>query len=139
MTLALDSAIFGDLFTDPEVSQLFSDEAYVRALLAVEGALARVQGTLGIIPESAAAEISDGADPNRIEIGALTDGTVRSGFPITGLIEQLRKQISAENEGYVHYGPTTQDIMDTATVLQLHAATALLQDRLTDQIGRAHV
>ncbi|HEY7168736.1 MAG TPA: 3-carboxy-cis,cis-muconate cycloisomerase [Candidatus Binatia bacterium] len=132
MTLVLDSAIFGDLFTDADVSQLFSDEAYVRAFLAVEGALARTQGKLGIIPEAAATEISDAADPSNIEISALNAGTLRSGFPIIALTEQLRKKVNAENAGYVHFGATTQDIMDTAAVLQLHAATALLNDRLAE-------
>src|ERR1043165_731671 len=134
MTLALDSAIFGDLFSDPEVSQLFSDEAYLRALLAVEGALARTQGKLGIIPEAAAGEISAAAELNNIDIGALTIGTLRSGIPITALVEQLRKHVAPESAGHVHFGATTQDIMDTATVLQLHAAAALLSDRLVELI-----
>jgi 3-carboxy-cis,cis-muconate cycloisomerase len=130
MTMALDSSIFGPLFTDSEVSQFFTDEAYVRALVAVEAALARAEGRVGVIPQAAAEEISRAIDAKKIDVQTLSNGTVRSGFPIIALVQELRKTVTAEAAPYVHWGATTQDIIDTACVLQLHAANSLFDDRL---------
>jgi len=130
MPTALDSQIFGPLFIDSEVAQLFTDEAYIRALVAVEAALARAEARLGVIPQGAAEQISSVAEANRIDIGALSRGTLRSGFPIIALVEEIRKAVGEEVAPYVHWGATTQDIMDTACMLQIHAAGSLLDDRL---------
>jgi 3-carboxy-cis,cis-muconate cycloisomerase len=130
MPTPLDSQIFGPLFSDPEIAQLFTDEAYVRALVAVEAALARAEARVGVIPQEAAEQISNAADANKIDIGALTKGTLRSGFPIIALVEEIRRSVGAEAAPYVHWGATTQDIMDTACMLQVHAAGSLLDDRL---------
>ena len=61
---------------------------------------------------------------------ALTAGTIRSGFPIIALVQQLRKQVSAEAAPYIHWGATTQDIMDTACVLQLRGAMQIFGKRI---------
>ena len=121
---ALDSAIFSPLFSDAEISALLTDEVFVSALVEVEVALARAQARVGVIPAAAAEQISrvKAAD---IDITALTKGTIRSGFPIIALVEQLRGQAGAEAGPYVHWGATTQDIMDTACVLQIRAAIQL--------------
>jgi len=139
MTTALDSSIFGPLFLDPEIARLFNDEAYVRALVEVETALARAEARLNIIPSSAAEQICNAAKAAKIDHTALTKGTVRSGFPIIALVQELRKIVGAEAAPYVHWGATTQDIMDTACVLQLHAASSLFEERLAElaqQLGQ---
>ena len=130
MTTALDSSIFGPLFIDPEIARLFNDEAYVRALVAVETALARAEARVGVIPSSAAEQIEKSADAKKIDTAALARGTVRSGFPIIALVQEIRALVGPEAAPYVHWGATTQDIMDTARILQVHAATSLLDDRL---------
>ena len=132
MPTVFDSTIFAPLFTDPEIAPLFTDESYVRALVAVEAALARAEGRVGVIPQPAADEISSAADPKKIDVQALSQGTVRSGFPIIALVNELRKAVGIEAAPYVHWGATTQDIMDTACVLQLHATTSILDERLAD-------
>jgi 3-carboxy-cis,cis-muconate cycloisomerase len=119
MTTTLDSKIFGPLFCDSEINDLLTEEAYVRALVEVETALARAEGRLGVIPSSAAEQISNRAQWNKIDIEALVRGTVRSGFPIIALVQELRKAVGMEAAAYVHWGATTQDIMDTAGSLQL--------------------
>src|SRR5207253_2912560 len=129
---ALDSTIFGPLFIDSEIAQFFTDDAYVRALVEVETALARAEGRVGVIPQSAAEEISRAIDVKKIDLQAVSKGTVRSGFPIIALVQELRKAVGAEAGPYVHWGATTQDIMDTACVLQLHAASTLINDRLAE-------
>ena len=81
MTTTLDSKIFGPLFGDSEINELLTDQAYVRALVEVETALARAEARLGVIPSSAAEQICSGAQWNKIDIAALAKGTARSGVP----------------------------------------------------------
>jgi 3-carboxy-cis,cis-muconate cycloisomerase len=121
MVTPLDSAIFAPLFSDNEIAALFTDGAYVGALVEVEAALARAQAKVGVIPSAAAERISK-VPAVKIDIGALSKGAIRSGFPIVALVQELRKQAGAETAPYVHWGATTQDIMDTACVLQIRAA-----------------
>ncbi len=127
----LDSAIFGPLFSDEEIALLLTDDAFVRALVEVEIALARAEARAGVIPPSAAEQIAK-ARAGEIEIAALTQGTLRSGFPIIALVQELRKQVSAVAAPYVHWGATTQDIMDTACVLQLRTIIELITKRISE-------
>jgi 3-carboxy-cis,cis-muconate cycloisomerase len=129
MTSTLDSAIFAPLFNDEEISSLFSDDAFVRGLVEVEIALARAEARVGVIPAGVAEQIA-GASADKIDVAALTKGTARSGFPIIALVNELRKQVGAEAAPYVHWGATTQDIMDTGCVLQLRGAIGLIRARL---------
>ena len=130
MISTLDSKIFGTLFGDAEISQVLTDESYVRALVEVETALARAEARVGVIPQAAANQIANAADANRIDLEALARGTARSGFPIIALVQEIRKAVGGEAASYVHWGATTQDIMDTACVLQLRAAIKLYKERL---------
>ncbi|HEU4345729.1 MAG TPA: 3-carboxy-cis,cis-muconate cycloisomerase [Candidatus Binatia bacterium] len=130
MTTALDSAIFGPLFTDAELASLFTDDAYVEALIEVEVALARAEARLGIIPSAAAEQIATTVTANKPDIAMLAQGTVRSGFPIIALVQELRRIVGTEAGPYLHWAATTQDIMDTAFVLQLRSAIKLFKDRI---------
>lgn len=134
MATPLDSAIFKPLFTDDEISALLSDPALVRALVDVEVALAQAQARAGIIPAKAAKQIAK-AGAEKVDMAALIQGAVRSGFPIIALVQELRKQAGPDAAPFVHWGATTQDIMDTACVLQLRSAIKLLRARL-DEIAR---
>jgi len=132
MTTTLDSKIFGPLFGDSEINELLTDEAYVRALVEVEIALARAEARLGVIPSGAAEQICSGAQWNKIDIAALAKGTTRSGVPIIALVQEIRRVVGGEAAPYVHWGATTQDIMDTACVLQLRAALKLYKEKLVE-------
>src|SRR6266478_2392231 len=118
MTTTLDSKIFGPLFGDSEINELLTDEAYVRALVEVEIALARAEARLGVIPSGAAEQICSGAQWNKIDIVAL--------------VQEIRRVVGGEAAPYVHWGATTQDIMDTACVLQLRAALKLYKEKLVE-------
>ena len=131
MTNPLDSAIFAPLFSDLEIAALLTDQAYVRALVEVEAALARAQAKLGVIPSTAAERISK-VQAEKIDTGALSKGVIRSGFPIIALVQQLREQAGEEGAPYVHWGATTQDIMDTACVLQIRAAIQIFKRRILE-------
>ncbi len=129
MATPLDSAIFKPLFIDEEIAAVLSDVAFVRALVEVEVALARAEARAGVIPAKAAEQITK-VSPDNVDIALLTQGTVRSGFPIIALVQELRKQIGPKAAPFIHWGATTQDIMDTACVLQLRSAIKILRARL---------
>ena len=133
MSTPFDSVIFKPLFSDDEVATLLGDGAFVNALVRVEIALARAEARAGIIPEVAAERIAE-IEAARIDIARLAAGTARSGFPIIALVQELRKQAGADAAPFVHWGATTQDIMDTACVLQLRAITDVLRARLLEVI-----
>jgi 3-carboxy-cis,cis-muconate cycloisomerase len=132
MTTALDSKFLGPLFGDSEINELLTDEAYVRALVEVETALARAESKVGVIPSAAAATISSKAQLSKIDIAALAKGTARSGFPIIALVQELRKAVGGEAASYVHWGATTQDIMDTAGSLQLRGVVRWFKTRIIE-------
>ena len=136
MTLALDSKIFGPLFSDPEIAGLFDDAAFLRAMLEVEGALARVEASLGIIPVSAGERISEICRTAVLDPQQIGQGTWRDGVPVISLVKALREAVGEEWAPYVHWGATTQDIVDTANVLQIRSAIQVMEQRLAALIGR---
>lgn len=115
-----DSPLMGQMFPTGEVGRLFSDTAEVRAMLLVEGNLAKVQGDLGVIPEMSARAIARASMEIQIDPGALAAETGRSGVSVPALVAAFRKEMSApEHAQFVHWGATSQDIMDTALMLRL--------------------
>jgi 3-carboxy-cis,cis-muconate cycloisomerase len=125
-----DSKIFSPLFSDPEIEVVFSDEVFVRRMLDVETALAKVQGSLGIIPAETAVRIEAAAAELIIDYPAMQAGIEKAGVPVIELVRQLRNQAGKNAADYVHWGATTQDIMDTARVLQIRDALAIMEASL---------
>jgi 3-carboxy-cis,cis-muconate cycloisomerase len=125
-----DSRLLSALFNDPELAALFTDEALVRQMLAVEAALATVEGRLGVIPEAEAAQIASAAATLRVNIPEMQAGMEKAGVPVIELVRQLRARAGDKAADYVHWGATTQDIVDTAVILQARVALILLEDRL---------
>ncbi len=126
-SLVFGSKLYGEMFSTAQMNSLFSDEAIVQRYLDVEVALAQVQARLGIIPAEAATAISESADINRIDWQTLSERTQIVGYPILPLVEQLSSWPKGNLGQYCHWGATTQDIMDTADVLQIKAAIALVE------------
>ncbi|MEE8546216.1 MAG: 3-carboxy-cis,cis-muconate cycloisomerase [Alphaproteobacteria bacterium] len=118
----LDSELFGALFGDPAVAACFSDEARLRSLLEVEAALARVEARLGVIPAAAAERIAACAELERLDRAEIRAGVERDGVPVIALVQSLREAVGADAAPYVHWGASSQDIMDSGLVLQLGAA-----------------
>lgn len=131
---AADSIIFGTLFGDAQIAETFSDEQFVRRLLQVEAALARVQADLEIIPAEAGQAIASQAATLQVDLERLRAGTEKSGIPVIELVRQLREEIGGQAATYVHWGATSQDIMDTALVLQLRSALRPIEERLQSLI-----
>ncbi|MGQ9366433.1 class-II fumarase/aspartase family protein [Azospirillum sp. ST 5-10] len=126
---ALDSPLFGGSFVDAEMRAIFSHRAYIARCVETEAALAAAQARLGIIPAEAAAGIAAGCAAPELDLERLARDTEIVGYPILPLVEQLVAQLG-EAGRYLHWGATTQDIMDTATVLQVRDALALIRRRL---------
>jgi 3-carboxy-cis,cis-muconate cycloisomerase len=99
-------------------------------MLDVEVALASVQARLGLIPADAAAAIAGAALFERLDLDELAEGTRRAGLPIVNLVEQLIRLAGPACGEFVHWGSTSQDIMDTALVLQVRAALDLVESDL---------
>jgi 3-carboxy-cis,cis-muconate cycloisomerase len=124
---ALDSLIFRDIFSTEAMRRIFSDEQRTAYYLEIEAALARVQGRLGIIPAEAAREIEAKCRIEKIDLNKLKQQTERIGYPILGVVQQI-VAICAKGLGeWCHWGATTQDITDTATVMQIRAALDLVE------------
>ena len=125
------SALYGQLFPTGATGRLFTDSAEIRAMLLVEGALAKAQGQLGIIPEISAAAIDRAAREVQIDPGALADATGQNGVSVPGLVAAFRKAMEApEHAQYIHWGATSQDIIDTGLMLRLRQALMLAEDDL---------
>src|SRR5215212_644316 len=103
MTTALDSTIFGPLFCDEEINQHLSDEAYVRALVEVEVALARAEARVTVIPSEPAQQIAKVSAAD-IDLAALAKGALRSGFPVIALVQELKRLVGPAAAVYVHWG-----------------------------------
>jgi 3-carboxy-cis,cis-muconate cycloisomerase len=126
----IDSAVFRDIFSTEAMRGVFSDENRVQKYLDFEGALARAQARLGIIPKEAAEEICRHCHAAEIDFAKLKSGTERIGYPVLPVVQQL---VGLCREGlgeWCHWGATTQDITDTATVLQIREALTLIERHL---------
>ncbi len=121
----LDSFLFRDAFGTPAMRDVFSDRATVERYIEVEIALARAEATCGVIPQDAADAIAAGARFETLDLDRLRQETDNVGYPILPLVHQMVEHCGAGSR-YVHWGATTQDIMDTATVLQFRAALSII-------------
>ncbi|MCG7493582.1 hypothetical protein [Thalassobius sp. Cn5-15] len=125
------SELYNRLFPVGEVGKLFTDTAEVRAMLLVEGALAKVQGDLGLIPTESAAFIHRSAMELQVDPGGLAANTAKVGSTVPAMVEAFAKLMEApEHAAHLHFGATAQDISDTAQMLRLrqfltHAGKAL--------------
>jgi 3-carboxy-cis,cis-muconate cycloisomerase len=126
-----DSVLFRDMFGTDEMRAVFADEALIGRYIEVEVALARAQARLGIVPKRAAEAIEAASHSIQIDFDKLRRETEIVGYPILPLVHQL-SEAAGEAGRYVHWGATTQDIMDTANVLQIRAALHILSRDLRD-------
>lgn len=127
---AAPSVIFSMLhraFGDADMEALFSDTATVEAWLRTEAALAQAQAAIGELRPERARAITDACRLENVDLPALWDDMANVGYPILPLVRQIDEQLPDAERGSLHYGATTQDIMDTGLALQLDAAIVRLQ------------
>ncbi|MGJ8617763.1 MAG: lyase family protein [Sulfitobacter sp.] len=126
-----DSPLYAQLFNTGDAGRLFSDSAAIRAMLLSFGALAKVQGNLGVIPELSAAAIHRASMEIQVDPGAIAQVTGQNGVAVPGLVAAFRAEMKApEHAQFVHWGATSQDIIDTALMLRLRQALVLAEDDL---------
>ena len=130
-----DGLVFGAVYGSDAMRAIMGERSYLARMLEMEAALARAQARLGLIPAEAAEAITRAASPDRLDLPALAAATRNMGFPTVGLVKQLSAAAGAEAGRWTHWGATTQDVLDTALVLQLREALGLLAADLDRLIG----
>ena len=126
-------SIFDGFLTTPAMTAVFDDDAVVQAMLRFEEVLARAQAAEGIIPDSAARAIASVCKAPLYDIDALVHASRRAGSLAIPLVKELTRTVAlydAEAAGYVHWGSTSQDVIDTAMVLVTRDAMALIDQEL---------
>jgi 3-carboxy-cis,cis-muconate cycloisomerase len=125
-----DGVVWGTLYGTEAMRAVLGERALLAAMLRVEAALARAEARCGVIPAEAAAAISAAAEVDRLDLSALAAATRTTGYPVVGLVKQLSALAGPEAGRWTHWGATTQDILDTALVLALREALALIEEDL---------
>ncbi len=124
-----DGPILGTLYGSDPMRAVFDEAAYFQRMLDVEAALAKVQARLGIIPTEAAETIAQAARYDNLDPAELAASARNVGYPVVGLVAGLSRAAGSAGR-WTHWGATTQDIMDTATVLQVRDGLALIRAEL---------
>jgi 3-carboxy-cis,cis-muconate cycloisomerase len=122
----IDSRFLGSLFSTPEMKNVFSDSSTLARYTETEVALALAEGKLGLIPADAAKTIAERAPNIALDMDRLERETHNVGYPILPLVHQLAEGLGGAGK-FLHWGATTQDIMDTALVLQIRAGLDLVE------------
>ncbi|MGJ5181190.1 3-carboxy-cis,cis-muconate cycloisomerase [Bradyrhizobium oligotrophicum] len=125
-TTVFDSLLFRDAFGTPRMRAVFSDHALISRYVEVEIALAKAEARCGVIPQQAADDIARLTDIAAFDLDLLRQETDIVGYPILPLVHQMVKQCGDAGR-YVHWGATTQDIMDTAVILQVRAGLEIIE------------
>ncbi|KAL2062749.1 hypothetical protein VTL71DRAFT_5821 [Oculimacula yallundae] len=127
---AIDSSIFRSLFGTEEIRNVFDDKAYITRCVDAETALARAQSTCGVIPSEMGAKITASVRPDDLDYDRLRQETEIVGYPILPLIRQLADMSGPEAGKYIHWGATTQDIMDIGSMLQMKEGLEILERKM---------
>ncbi|QWB21898.1 MULTISPECIES: 3-carboxy-cis,cis-muconate cycloisomerase [Streptomyces] len=112
-----DTGLLAPGWADSAAASATSDHAYLRALLDAEAALTRAQAALGLAPAEAATAVTEAAGSGAFDVRSLAERARAGGNPVIPLVAELTKAVGEEYGPYVHRGATSQDIMDTATML----------------------
>lgn len=127
----IDSQIFGNIFSTEAMREVWSDRNRTKHYVEFERALAVVQAKLGIIPQEACDEIVKNCHIDKIDMERLREQTERIGYPVLGVVTQINQLCRDKLGEFVHWGATTQDITDTATVMQIREGLDIVDEELT--------
>src|SRR5579862_4211161 len=131
-TGTIDSAIFKDIFGTEAMRQVWSDGNRIQKYLDFEAGLARAQATLGIIPREACDEILQHCKVDQYDIAKLKSETERIGYPVLPVVSQLVKLCKDGLGEWCHWGATTQDITDSATIMQIREGLTIIEKDIDD-------
>jgi 3-carboxy-cis,cis-muconate cycloisomerase len=130
--------VFESFLSTPDATALFGEASVLQAMLDFEAALARAQGAEGVIPAEAVAAIAAACRSDLLDLPAIVAASGRAGSLAIPLVKKLTDAVSridADAAGYVHWGSTSQDVIDTALVLASRRALALIDRDLTALIA----
>jgi adenylosuccinate lyase len=131
-----DSFYFKDRFGTAAMRRVWSDRATIARWLEVEAALAAVEAELGLVPEKAAREIGRKAKVENLDLRSMKRGFDRTWNPVVPLLDELRKKLTREARGVLHWGATSKNIFDTGMMLQVKESFGILEDRLWSVMDR---
>jgi 3-carboxy-cis,cis-muconate cycloisomerase len=139
--------LLDELFRSEALAHVYSDTEYLQSLLQFEAALARAEADTGIIPEPAARAIAAKCHASLFDLKAISTGAALSANLAIPIVKQLTELVAKDDQDaarFVHWGTTSQDAIDTATVLQLRRGFALIEVDLRklievlSEIAKAH-
>jgi len=118
---AFDSFYLRDRYGSKAMRAIWNDRATIQRWLDVEAALALTQAELGLVPRAAARQVARAARVEQLDLGAMRREFDRTWNPVMPLVNALRARLPARAAGFVHWGATSKNIIDTATALQIRA------------------
>jgi adenylosuccinate lyase len=121
-----DSILLRDSWSTEELHRVFSDENRVQKWYEVEAMLASEQAAFGIVPREAAGEIMRNAKVEKVDLAEIARAMGEAKHPLVPALRALQKLCKPGLGEWLHYGPTTQDILDTGMALQLREAHAIV-------------
>lgn len=127
--------LFDAYFSQPQMSEIFSDHGRLQGMLDFEAALARAEASTGLIPAEVVEDIQASCNAELFDFAEMAIAIGNAGNSAIPLVKALGKKIAARNptaERYVHMGATSQDVMDSGLVLQLREAIVLLERDLAE-------
>ncbi|HVX01620.1 MAG TPA: lyase family protein, partial [Nitrososphaera sp.] len=124
--LPIDSGRYGS----KEMHGIFSDEARLQYQLDFEAAVARVQARIKMIPEGAAKEIERAAKSGKITLVRVAELEAKSEHDTAAMVEALSEQVPAVAKPWVHYGLTSNDVVDTSTCMQMRDAFSIIKGKV---------
>ncbi len=130
------TTLFAPLFAPARLREAVSERAWVQAMLETEAALAAAEADAGLIPAAAAEAIGAACRAGAVGHTGLGDRSLGAGNPVVPLVDALRAAVGSDAAGYVHWGATSQDVLDTAAMLVARRALALIGEEL-DGVARA--
>jgi 3-carboxy-cis,cis-muconate cycloisomerase len=126
------SELFGPTVTTGALMAATGDAAWLAALLEAEAALASASAAVGIVPAGAADAIGAACRPEAFDVAAIGRDARGGGNPVIPLVAALRAAVAEDHRGWVHWGATSQDVMDTAASLVASRAAALVAGHLIE-------
>ena len=131
----MNSTIFSKYLSNEPMAAIVSDETFIHKMLQFETALAKAQASLDIIPHEFAQEIIDVLNKIKIEPAELAERTLQNGIPVVTFLSLIKKHLTDETQKHLHYGATSQDVMDTAQVLIIRDAITTIEERINTLIN----
>lgn len=132
----IDSNLYSQIYTNKEMKEVFSDKSLLQKWLDSWVSLARAEESLQVIPVGIAEQIAQKANYKYFDMEVISNGIIDTTHPLIVQIREFEKILGKDVGGYLHWGATTQDIMDTAVVLQIKEAHNLITRQLNQLLNQ---